>query len=296
MGADDAHLLGDGAAASTGYRLGLVRRFVAGYPRRFDIGSECNLTGDSCLRHPESASAHADVYFPATERLDFCPSRSESYVMPLAADRDWTDHQCQPAVSDGGLDQRNNLAIPVSIVAPDTTKLRRSLSPVSRSRPSILLASASSRRRELLSQIGISFQSRSQNIDELRLAGESATDYVQRMATEKVESALELLMQLSNRDHQVLTAVTVASASKFASSICRSTVSFRAISQAEAGAYWRTGEPAGKAGGYAIQGYAAVFVKKLSGSYSGVMGLPLYETMQLLNQFGIECLIGKAGG
>ena len=202
---------------------------------------------------------------------------------------------------------------------------------MSRSRPSILLASASSRRRELLSQIGISFQSRSQNIDELRLAGESATDYVQRMATEKVESALktlaqqsdwlvlgadtivvcdqevlgqptserhalELLMQLSNRDHQVLTAVTVASASKFASSICRSTVSFRAISPAEAGAYWRTGEPPGKAGGYAIQGYAAVFVKKLSGSYSGVMGLPLYETMQLLNQFGIECLTGKAGG
>ena len=202
------------------------------------------------------------------------------------------------------------------------------MSPVSRS--PILLASASPRRRELLSQIGISFRSRSQDIDESRRAGESATDYVQRMATEKVEAALkslaqqsnwlvlgadtivvcdqevlgqptsqshalELLMQLSNRDHQVLTAVTVASSSKFASRVSRSTVSFRAISPAEAGAYWRSGEPAGKAGGYAIQGYAAVFVKKLTGSYSGVMGLPLYETMQLLNQFGIECLTGKAG-
>ena len=204
------------------------------------------------------------------------------------------------------------------------------MSPVSRSRPPILLASASPRRRELLSQIGISFKSCPQNIDESRLAGESATDYVQRMAMQKVESALktlaehsnwlvlgadtivvcdqevlgqptsqshalELLMQLSNRDHQVLTAVTVASAGKCASSISRTTVSFRAISQAEAGAYWRTGEPRGKAGGYAIQGHAAIFVKKLRGSYSGVMGLPLYETMRLLHQFGIECLRSEAG-
>jgi septum formation protein len=180
--------------------------------------------------------------------------------------------------------------------------------------PRILLASASPRRQELLSQIGISFETASQNIDESQLAGESASAYVRRMATEKAESALkgvspqsnwlvvaadtivvcdeevfgqptgrsnamDMLLQLSDREHKVLTAVTIASTARLESCVAESVVSFREISPAEASAYWRTGEPAGKAGGYAIQGYAAVFVKKLNGSYSAVVGLPLYETM-----------------
>ena len=175
-----------------------------------------------------------------------------------------------------------------------------------------------------MSQIGISFQVAGQKIDESQFAGEPATDYVRRMATEKAESALkglargnnwlvvgadtvvvcdqdvlgqpidrnhaiELLMRLSDRDHKVLTAVIVASQTRVEGCVSESIVSFRAISPEEASSYWCTGEPAGKAGGYGIQGYAAVFVKNLNGSYSGVVGLPLYETMQLLNKFGIDC-------
>lgn len=102
--------------------------------------------------------------------------------------------------------------------------------------------------------------------------------------------ARDMLLQLSDREHKVLTAVTIASTVGFESCVAESVVSFREISPEEASAYWCTGEPAGKAGGYGIQGYAAVFVKKLSGSYSAVVGLPLYETMQLLNKFGVEAI------
>ena len=98
-----------------------------------------------------------------------------------------------------------------------------------------------------------------------------------------------MLAQLSGRSHRVLTAVTVAGHARQASCVSSSSVTFRAISEAEISRYWQTGEPRGKAGGYAIQGLGAIFVQDLQGSYSAVMGLPLYETAQLLAEFDISC-------
>lgn len=192
---------------------------------------------------------------------------------------------------------------------------------------SIILASASARRQELLNQIGVRFIVRSQDIDESVRPGELATDYVMRMAQEKAASALDtlqcgeagaalvlaadtsvvcdedvlgkpvderdavtMLCRLSGREHRVLSAVTLASKSRQRSLLSASRVKFREISPAEAREYYRSGEPEGKAGAYAIQGYAAIFVEQLVGSYSGVMGLPLYETAQLLAEFGVPAL------
>jgi len=95
------------------------------------------------------------------------------------------------------------------------------------------------------------------------------------------------LRELGGRTHEVLTAVAVATAQGLISRTSRSEVTFRAISAAEARDYWATGEPHDKAGGYAIQGGAAIFVADLQGSYSGVMGLPLFETAELLEQAGV---------
>jgi len=96
-----------------------------------------------------------------------------------------------------------------------------------------------------------------------------------------------MLRQLSGRTHEVLTAIAVVTASGVESRVSRSEVAFRAIADVEAHAYWDTGEPCDKAGAYAIQGRAAVFVADLRGSYSGVMGLPLYETAELLAGAGV---------
>ena len=101
---------------------------------------------------------------------------------------------------------------------------------------------------------------------------------------------LEMLGRLSGRSHQVLTAITLVDGAREAMRLSVSTVTFRATTAAERDAYWNTGEPLGKAGGYAIQGRAAIFVAHLEGSFSGVMGLPLYETAQVLNEFGIAVL------
>jgi len=190
---------------------------------------------------------------------------------------------------------------------------------------SIILASASARRQELLSQIGVRFTVRSQDIDESIRSGELANDYVIRMAQEKADSALrtlhvskassntlvlaadtsvvcgarvlgkpldeadavDMLRRLSGREHRVLSAVTLATQDKQRSVLSESRVRFREISATEAQQYYRSGEPKGKAGAYAIQGYAAVFVEQLIGSYSGVMGLPLFETAQLLAEFAV---------
>ncbi len=190
---------------------------------------------------------------------------------------------------------------------------------------SIILASASARRQELLKQIGVRFIVRSQDIDESLRAGESALDYVLRMAQEKANSALAelaeapesedsfvlaadtsvvcdaavlgkpgseadavaMLRLLSGREHRVLSAVTLASQSRQRTLLSESRVRFREISPDEAQRYYRSGEPRGKAGAYAIQGYGAVFVEQLHGSYSGVMGLPLFETAQLLGEFAV---------
>ncbi|WPX86809.1 Maf family protein [Pseudomonas asiatica] len=184
------------------------------------------------------------------------------------------------------------------------------------------LASGSPRRRELLTQIGVPFSVVSAPIDETPLPDESAPAYVERLARAKAaaglaclegpavvlgadtavvldgrilgkpenrEDALAMLADLSGREHQVLTAVALSDGQRVHSLCVTSKVRFRAISAEEAQRYWASGEPADKAGGYAIQGLGAVFVTGLSGSYSAVVGLPLSETAELLGQFGIAC-------
>lgn len=185
----------------------------------------------------------------------------------------------------------------------------------------ILLASASPRRRELLQQIGVSFEVIPANIDERHRPDESIQDYVHRMAREKARliwdnleptqrrgvlaadtvvviageilgkptdqaDALRMLRLLSGRTHQVLSAVALYNGTLH-TALSVSEVTFRSVSEAEMVAYWATGEPADKAGAYGIQGYAAIFIEHLVGSYSGVMGLPLFETAMLLRNAGI---------
>ncbi|HEX3396058.1 MAG TPA: Maf family protein [Steroidobacteraceae bacterium] len=104
-----------------------------------------------------------------------------------------------------------------------------------------------------------------------------------------MSAALRMLQALSGRAHEVLTAVALRTAAGVTLKVSRSLVSFRSVDPTEARAYWETGEARDKAGGYAIQGYAAVFIADLKGSYSGVMGLPLFETAELLKSAGIAC-------
>jgi septum formation protein len=186
------------------------------------------------------------------------------------------------------------------------------------------LASGSPRRRELLAQIGVSFVTLSASIDETALPNEPAERYVERLAREKALAGLTTLEQpqtavvlgadtsvvldgrilgkpesraealatlaaLSGREHQVLTAVALASVERVESQVVTSRVRFRPLRPGEAEAYWETGEPCDKAGSYGIQGLAAVFVSQIEGSYSAVVGLPLCETAQLLESFGIPC-------
>ncbi len=190
--------------------------------------------------------------------------------------------------------------------------------------PLVRLASASPRRRELLAQIGVPFCIASSAVDESVLPGELPRSYVTRLARAKalaVRAAdaalpvlaadttvvidgvvlgkpadagegLRMLQLLSGRTHEVLTAVALADSTGVTQLLSESRVSFRPVTAAEAAAYWQSGEPCDKAGGYAIQGLAAVFVNALHGSYSGVMGLPLYETAQLLHVAGIACWDG----
>ena len=192
--------------------------------------------------------------------------------------------------------------------------------------PVICLASMSARRRELFTQIGISHTVVAAHVDESPLPAESPADYVARLARLKATTvrergevlpvlaadttvvlegsiygkpgdrpeALAMLAALAGRTHEVLTAVALATERGVALRVNRSSVSFRDIERAEIEAYWETGEPCDKAGGYAIQGYGAVFVSALSSSYSGVMGLPLFETAELLREAGIRCWIGGA--
>ena len=185
----------------------------------------------------------------------------------------------------------------------------------------LYLASASPRRRELLTQIGAPFKLLSVNIDETPRSGESPESYVQRLAREKAlagrallgadavavlgadttvviddqilgkpadrDEGLQMLEALSGREHRVMTAVALASRDACEVRLVTSIVRFRTIAASEAEAYWASGEPCDKAGGYAIQGWGAVFVAELRGSYSGVVGLPLCETAQLLDAAGV---------
>ncbi|MDH5407566.1 MAG: Maf-like protein [Gammaproteobacteria bacterium] len=191
----------------------------------------------------------------------------------------------------------------------------------------IYLASGSPRRRELLEQIGISYRILMNDIDEIPAEGESAEEFAVRIAIDKAvaasktlsadvsqpvlsadtvvcidknilgkprdkQHAKEILQKLSGQQHQVHTAVALIRQIDGIVESCLSSseVSFREISDKEIEQYWLTGEPQDKAGAYAIQGIGAMFVRHLSGSYSGVMGLPLYETAALLNKFGINTL------
>jgi septum formation protein len=185
--------------------------------------------------------------------------------------------------------------------------------------PVVCLASISPRRRELLTQIGVPHKVMAAHIDETAYPGEIPRDYVMRMARQKALAVLDrgealpvlaadttvvldeviygkprnrdegvaMLQRLSDRTHEVMTAVAVAQSRGVALRLNVSSVRFRKLTLEECNAYWETGEPHDKAGGYAVQGAAAVFIESLSGSYSGVMGLPLFETAELLRAAGV---------
>ena len=175
-----------------------------------------------------------------------------------------------------------------------------------------------------MQQIGVGFELLDIAVDETPLAGEEALAHVERLALEKARAgrdvlagkvhrpvlgadtivvadgiimgkprdrvqAVEMLQRLSGCTHQVMSAVALV-AEQAAVRVSTSHVTFRTLSRAECTAYWETGEPAGKAGAYAIQGLAAMFISRLEGSYSGVMGLPIYETAELLQAFGVRVL------
>lgn len=185
----------------------------------------------------------------------------------------------------------------------------------------IVLASASPRRAELMHQIGLEFSILPSDIDETVHENESVKAYVQRMAASKAMVAkqatnkediivaadttvsidetflgkpedrshfLEMLASLSGRIHTVHTAVVVSGNNFTGEAMSSSEVSFREISQQEANNYWLTGEPQDKAGGYAIQGIGSVFASHIKGSYSGVVGLPIFELTQLLTQINVS--------
>jgi len=199
----------------------------------------------------------------------------------------------------------------------------------------IYLASRSSRRRELLKQIGVSFEvlllregpHRTADFDETPAPGEPPRDYVLRLAEAKVEAgwarlgqrrlmrypvlsgdttvalgdqilgkpvdreeAVGFLRQLSGKTHQVHSAVAVKFDNRLERAVSTTEVQFREMEEQEIRQYVNGGEPLDKAGGYAIQGRAAVFVASIAGSYSGVMGLPLYETSQILAKFGYRAV------
>ena len=185
----------------------------------------------------------------------------------------------------------------------------------------LYLASQSPRRSELLDQLGVRFEVCVSDVDESIFPTETPQEYVQRLAVRKANviwqslsdnrrrpvlgadtsvcikgeilgkpqskaEAKAMLKKLSGQRHEVMTGVAIIGEKQ---SVCVnvSQVSFRDLSEQEIEAYWATGEPRDKAGGYAIQGYAAAFISELQGSYSGVMGLPLYETARLLSEHNI---------
>lgn len=184
------------------------------------------------------------------------------------------------------------------------------------SQPRLYLASQSPRRAELLRQIGVEFATVGVNVDESVQYGENPRDYVERLARAKAKAGWEQLQQqeipvmgsdtavvcgdvilgkpvdardaksmlrmLSGQRHTVLTAVALQTRQRCHTAVNSTQVWFRSLSDEVIDAYWASGEPRDKAGSYAIQGFAAVFVERIDGSYSGVMGLPLAETYQLL--------------
>ena len=183
-----------------------------------------------------------------------------------------------------------------------------------------ILASASPRRVELLQQIGLQFSVRPSDIDERLLGDEQPGDYVQRLAIEKARAqdaagqlviaadtivlidqsilgkptdkaqGLEMLMRLSGRSHQVMTGVALSGPGGLITQTVVSTVRFKPFDRAFAERYWASGEPKDKAGSYGVKGLGAVFIEHLEGSYSNVMGLPLFETAQMLETMGVRII------
>jgi len=185
----------------------------------------------------------------------------------------------------------------------------------------IYLASASPRRSALLDQIGVPHRVQPVDVDETANGGEHPDQYVQRLAILKAETlwqklaaaqrqpvlgadtavvlddeilgkprdeqdCLRVLKLLSARTHQVFTAVALRASDGCQSRVNVSEVTFRKLADEEIQRYWRSGEPADKAGAYAVQGRAALFIERIAGSYSGIMGLPLFETGELLAAVG----------
>lgn len=179
----------------------------------------------------------------------------------------------------------------------------------------LILASSSPRRKALLEQVGLEFGILSPDVDESVLPNEQIEDYVKRLAQSKAvavlsqfpaatviaadtslvldgkiigkpeskQHAFEIWSSISGRQHDVLSGVCVANQYDIKTIVVRTSVQFQVLSPKDMQAYWATGEPHGKAGAYAIQGYAAQFIPRIEGSYSNVVGLPLHETLDLLN-------------
>jgi septum formation protein len=195
-------------------------------------------------------------------------------------------------------------------------------------KPVLRLASASPRRRQLLDLIGVPHIVTPADVDETPMHGEAGAAYVTRLARDKAlaihrrhpdlpvlaadttvhvdgtilekplsqADCIRMLSLLSGRRHQVYTGVCVISAAPPAVICSETEVEFRALSHDEMRAYWASGEPQGKAGAYAIQGLGAVFVANIAGSYTGVMGLPLFETAKVLRQHGVPVWNGALAG
>jgi len=182
----------------------------------------------------------------------------------------------------------------------------------------LFLASNSPRRAELLSQIKVEFKHISVEVDETQQENETSQNYVQRLALEKAQAGLkknhqqglvlgadtivicdnvvmekpinkqhaqQMMELLSANTHHVLTAVALVNAKKEAVKLVKTAVTFKTLTEQEISDYWATGEPRDKAGGYGIQGIAGQFVTHISGNYSAVVGLPLYETAELIKLF-----------
>jgi septum formation protein len=187
--------------------------------------------------------------------------------------------------------------------------------------PELCLASTSPRRRELLAALGVKFRVVHVDVDEALLEGESPAEMVLRLAVAKAEAAdieagslalgadtavvvgdealgkpldeadaLAMLAKLSGRSHEVLTGVALRGPRGTHTALSTTDVYFREISRDEALAYWQSGEPQDKAGAYAVQGLGGVFVEHIKGSYSGVVGLPVFETAALLAEAGFDVI------
>ncbi len=191
----------------------------------------------------------------------------------------------------------------------------------------LILASQSPRRKELLTQLGYRFDCCPADIDETVQLGESPSEYVTRLAVEKAShvaqnckpsdivlgsdtsvvinnnilgkprdlaQCIEMLSMLSGNTHQVLTAIAATKGALVQSMLIETQVTFKGLSETEMINYWHTNEPQDKAGSYGIQGIGGQFITEIKGSYSSVVGLPLYETVQLLTKMGLESPLAQS--